>query len=198
MIYSTTKGLEIKPNTIVAFFDAEYTARSNTDKGIQEMIQCALYISRYEEDGQWTELAEYVSYVKPLYVPTLSEFIIDFTGIQQEDVDNAKLFTSAINEIYELCKKYKVSKIYVWGPDKMVLKYNMELTRAPYRRSKILLSKIEDVSERVSTSLGFNYILSQVNACEELQITPNGKPHDAGRDAQSLRQIMYKYFQQNK
>ena len=195
MRYFTPAKMEIKPNTTVAFFDAEYTARSNTDKGIQEMIQCALYISQYNEAREWIELDEYTTFVKPMYVPTLSDFIIEFTGIQQTDVDNAPMFTEVVNNIYELCKKHRVSKIYVWGPDKMILKYNMELTNSPFRRSRILLSRIEDVSETVSSGVGVNYILSQTNACEELQIKPIGKPHDAGCDAKTLRQIMYKFFE---
>lgn len=188
---------ELKAGTRIAFFDAEYTARSKTDKGIQEMIQCALYISEYLGDGEWKDIDEYVEFVKPMYSPQLSNFIIEFTGIQQTDVDNAKMFKTIINEIYELQKKYKVNKILVWGPDKQIIKYNMELTRCPYRRSRIILSKMEDVSEVISKSLEVNYILSQNNACQEMQIQQVGKQHDAASDAKNLQHIMFKYFKQN-
>ena len=191
-------GMKITPKTRIAFFDAEYTAKNNTDKGIQEMIQCAMYIAEYNENKTWSTIDEYVTFVKPMYVPQLSDFIIEFTGIQQSDVDNAKTFVTVINELYELIKTYNVSTICVWGPDKSILKYNMELTQSPFKRSRMLLSKIEDVSEMVSKSLGLNYILSQTHACQELEIEPIGKQHDAACDAQTLQQIMFKYFNQQK
>ena len=134
--------MQIETNTVVACFDAEYTARNETDKGIQEMIQCALIICQVDENGLWRQIDEYVTFVKPMYVPKLSEFIIQFTNICQEDVDNAPLFTLVAEEIYQLIKKHKIDTVYVWGPDKPVLKYNMELTSYPIWKSRQILKKM--------------------------------------------------------
>ena len=181
-------------NTVVACFDAEYTARNETDKGIQEMIQCALIISKVDENGVWNEVDRYVNFVKPMYIPKLSEFIIQFTNIHQEDVDNAPLFTVVVDEVYQLIKKHKVNSIFVWGPDKPVLKYNMELTSYPIWKSKQILGKMYDVSAMVSAGLGVDYIMSQAHACEDLDIHPVGKQHNAYDDAQNLQQVMQKYI----
>ena len=187
-------NMQIETNTVVACFDAEYTARNETDKGIQEMIQCALIICQVDENGLWRQIDEYVTFVKPMYVPKLSEFIIQFTNIHQEDVDNAPLFTLVAEEIYQLIKKHKIDTVYVWGPDKPVLKYNMELTSYPIWKSRQILKKMCDVSTMVSSGLGVDYIMSQTHACEELDIHPQGQQHNAYDDARNLQQVMQKYI----
>lgn len=183
----------IEPNTVVACFDAEYTARSETDKGIQEMIQCAMLIFRVDENYQWHFIDKYVDFVRPIYIPKLSDFIMQFTNIKQEDVDGAELFTVAVENIYKLVKKHNVDKIFVWGPDKPVLKYNMELTNYPIRKSKMLLERIYDVSGEISQGMGLDYILSQNHACQELEITPIGHQHDAYCDAENLQLVLEKF-----
>lgn len=188
------RNMQIEANTVVACFDAEYTARNETDKGIQEMIQCALIVSHIDANGAWIEIDRYVNFVKPMYVPKLSEFIIQFTNIRQEQVDNAPLFTVVAEEIYQLIKKHKIETIFVWGPDKTVLKYNMELTSYPIWKSKQILRRMNDVSALVSTGLGVDYIMSQNHACEELSIQPQGQQHNAYDDAQNLQQVMQKYI----
>ena len=190
--------MQIETNTVVACFDAEYTARSETDKGIQEMIQCALIVCEIDANGHWRKIDEYVKFVKPMYVPKLSEFIVQFTNIQQEEVDNAPLFTVVAEEIYQIIKKHKIETIYVWGPDKPVLKYNMELTSFPIWKSRQILRRICDVSNMVSTGLGVDYIMSQTHACEELDIQPQGPQHNAYNDAQNLQQVMQKYIELKK
>ena len=190
--------MQIEANTVVACFDAEYTARNETDKGIQEMIQCALIVSHIDANGAWIEIDRYVNFVKPMYVPKLSEFIIQFTNIHQEEVDNAPLFTVVAEEIYQLIKKHKIETIFVWGQDKTVLKYNMELTSYPIWKSKQILRRMNDVSALVSTGLGVDYIMSQTHACEELDIQPQGQQHNAYDDARNLQQVMQKYIELKK
>lgn len=191
-------NMQIETNTVVACFDAEYTARNETDKGIQEMIQCALIVYQIDENGKWHRIDEYVKFVRPIYVPKLSEFIIQFTNIHQEDVDKAPLFTVVAEEIYQLIKKHNIDTIYVWGPDKPVLKYNMELTSYPIRKSRQILNKMRDVSLMVSSGLGVDYIMSQTHACEELDIKPKGTQHNAYDDAHNLQQVMQKYIELKK
>ena len=186
--------MQIETNTVIACFDAEYTARSETDKGIQEMIQCALIVYQIDEKNNWHEIEKYVSFVKPMQIPKLSEFIIQFTNIHQEDVDTAPLFTVVADEIYQIIKKYKVESIYVWGPDKPVLKYNMELTSYPIWKSRQILKKMYDISTMISVGLGVDYIMSQAHACAELEIQPLGQQHNAYDDARNLQQVMQKYI----
>ena len=102
----------------IAFFDAEFTALSAHDRGVQEMIQCSLIVHQVESSVNCDQLLRmndiptvvYKTYVKPMYNSELSNYIKDLTGIKQEDVDNGKSFCDAIDDMYMLCSEYKIEK----------------------------------------------------------------------------------------
>ena len=76
----------------VAFFDGEFTCHTNENRGIQELIQCSIFIYEVEIENDvlismskkpvW-ELSECV---KPIYSKKLSSYIKKLTGISQNDV----------------------------------------------------------------------------------------------------------------
>lgn len=51
---------------------------------------------------------EFRSYVKPTINPTLSEFCINLTGIQQSTVDQSPTFIQVLNEFQEFLARYSL------------------------------------------------------------------------------------------
>lgn len=183
----------------VAFFDAEYTADNQDNKGLQEMIQCSLLV--YEADinknGSVVSISSeikdsFVSYIKPIYNKELSEYIIKLTGIQQSSVSSGVSITKALDSLLRLVKSYDIKTIYVWGPDAFILKENMRFVDYDINKSNAILSPISDVSEKVSNAMGFSKVLSQSAACILSGIEQDGRSHDAFSDSKNLVKIVTK------
>lgn len=116
------------PETFV-FFDLEYTAwegsyeRSWSGEGeYREVIQ----IGAIQLTGSGLEeIAHFVEYVKPVKNPTLSDFIVSFTGITQADVDtHGTTFSNALGKFGHFIGDLPA---YCWGRDIEVLKENCQL-----------------------------------------------------------------------
>lgn len=58
---------------------------------------------------------EFECIVKPVQHPNLSDFCVELTGIQQEDVDKANGFRAAFNEFVSWQKKYEGCLFCSWG-----------------------------------------------------------------------------------
>ena len=185
----------------IAFFDAEYTALNEKDRGIQEMIQCAFVVYKIElsDDQKLVSMSNepifiYNTFVRPVYNRTLSPYIKKLTGIEQEDVDTGKLFVDALNDLCSVVDKYKVGDILTWGPDRMVLKKNCDVLDCCNKKTRKLLDKFSDVSEALSDLLGYEAILSQHRVCELLLIAEIGDLHDAYCDATNLSKIIKSFI----
>ena len=97
----------------IAFFDAEFTADTAKDRGIQEMIQCALVVHEIQITDErflisMTEepIHAYNTFVKPRYTKRLSKYIRDLTGIKQSDVNGGKDFDDVISDICDIINNY--------------------------------------------------------------------------------------------
>ena len=184
----------------VAFFDAEYTALSADDRGVQEMIQCAFVIhqigfSEFNKPVMMTKepLYVYATYVHPLYNKKLSDYIMSLTGIKQTETDNGRELNTVISDLYNLCEIYDVRRIITWGPDRVLLKSNCDLIDCDRDKEKKLIRKFRDVSKRFSDALGYDYTLSQHRVCELFKIGEIGARHDAFSDAINLSSIVRKF-----
>jgi inhibitor of KinA sporulation pathway (predicted exonuclease) len=184
-------------NCNIAFFDAEFTARSERDRGIPEMIQCAFLIHKVavSNDGSILcvdsmPLRTYTTFVQPVYAKQLSKYIQDLTGITQESVDNGQVFKEVIDTVYDLIKRYDVKMIVTWGPDRGMLKKNFYFCDYDRKRVDEILRLFEDVSFKVSQGYGYKYPISQSKMCEILNVKENGFHHDAYDDALNLSKIV--------
>lgn len=188
----------------LAFFDAEFTALSAHDRGVQEMIQCSLIVHQIEMSAETNRLLKmtdkpavvYRAFVKPIYNTTLSEYIKDLTKIRQEDVDSGKRFHNVIDDIYNLCNEYKIKKVLTWGPDRALVKTNCSTSGYNTHKSRVLCGKFQDVSKLISSRLGYDLPISQHKACELLNIPEDGNAHDAYYDATNLSKIIKKFCRQ--
>lgn len=182
----------------IAFFDAEFTADSAKDRGVQEMIQCAFLVYKIivSEDRKLLSISDepeyvYTTYTKPIYHKELSDYIKQLTGIKQDDVDNGKTFSNTMEDIEKAIKQYQIAKIIVWGPDKLMLKYNCAISG--YHRSNRMFKKFNDVSQKLSDFFGYELTVSQHKMCELLHITEIGDSHNAYYDALNLKQIIREF-----
>lgn len=112
-------------------FDLEYTAwegsyeRNWSDENEhREIIQIgAIQIKGIELH----EVNHFLEYVKPVINPHLSDFIVSFTGIAQEDVDTRGIaFSDALGKLGHFIGDLPA---YCWGRDTDVLQENCRLTR---------------------------------------------------------------------
>lgn len=183
----------------LAFFDAEFTANSNEDRGVQEMIQCAFLVHQIELlDGKIVHMADepvftYTTFLKPTYNKQLSDYIKNLTGINQEDVDSGKSFCSVVDEIYAVIKKYEIKKIITWGPDRQMVRGNCNVINCNLFKARAIYNKIEDVSKKISDLCGYRNIISQHKICEQFGIAEIGEQHNAYCDAKNLSKIIKEF-----
>jgi inhibitor of KinA sporulation pathway (predicted exonuclease) len=187
----------------VAFFDAEFTAQSAKDRGVQEMIQCAFVVYRIEisDDNRLVSMTDepifvYTTFVRPIYNPQLSDYIKELTGISQEDIDSGKDFCDAIEDMYVALKKYRIKKIFTWGPDRFLLKGNCDVLDYNSIKAKTLCNRFYDVSKNLSDMCGYNNIISQHKMCQLFGISEVGEHHNAYYDAINLSKIIKEFYGQ--
>ena len=181
----------------VAFFDAEFTAKSEKDRGVQEMIQCAfiVYQAEVSEDNKLISVAAepmfvYKAFVKPMYSKELSEYIKELTGIDQVDVDGGEEFCDVIENIYKNVQLFDVVAILTWGPDKILFRNNCNVVNCDRRSASTIHRKFKDVSTTLSDYFGYDVVIAQRKVCEILGIDEIGTRHDAYSDAVNLSQIV--------
>lgn len=182
----------------IAFFDAEYTALSEKDRGIQEMIQCAFIIyqirvveNRIDSMGNEPVII-YKTFVKPTYNKELSDYIKELTGIEQEHIESGKCFNDVIDDLYSLIRTHKIHHVVVWGPDYALLKSNCSVVACNKIKAACIRNSFIDISHNVSDFLGYDVDISQNKACELLQIKTIEPAHDAYCDAENLSKIIKK------
>ena len=184
----------------VAFFDAEFTSKSDgQNRGEQELIQYAILIYKVIEKHGHTTLSndpifEATSFVKPSMKPVLSKYIKKLTKITQQDVDEGKPLISAVDDIYHALKKYNTRDVYVWGPDRLVLRTNLLLSKSDTDNSRFVCGKFKDLSRKISQKLGYDRPITQHAASEKLHLAEIGSKHNAYYDALNLAQIYRQMF----
>lgn len=184
----------------VAFFDAEFTAETAKDRGVQEMIQCAFIVHQVEvaDDNTIITISEqpiftYTTFIKPIYTQKLSDYIKELTGIMQEDVDSGCSFCDALDQMYGAIKKYRIKKVFTWGPDRLLIKGNCDVVSCNPFKSKILCNKFCDVSKNLSDVCGYSNVISQHKMCQLFGIDEVGDQHNAYYDAVNLSKIIKEF-----
>jgi inhibitor of KinA sporulation pathway (predicted exonuclease) len=187
----------------IAFFDAEFTALNEKDRGVQEMIQCALIVHQAEvsSDKKLINMSDdpifvYKTFVKPVYNPKLSDYIKELTGIEQENVDTGKAFAETVDDIYKALKEHNVRSIIVWGPDRTLLKRNCDVLDCYNWHARTICRRFNDVSQILSDFCGYDVTISQHKACQLLHVQEFGELHDAYCDATNLSKIIKEFYGQ--
>ena len=187
----------------IAFFDSEFTSNSLKDRGIQELIQCALIVCTvtYTEEkkpiGISNPIAEYKTFVKTNYNKELSEYIKGLTGITNDEMKRGESFADVMMKLRDLIEQYKIKSIVVWGPDQMLLRRNCALNGFEKNTMRKILDRFKDVSVKISKLYGYKCSVSQKQICENLKLKMDGKNHDAYYDALNLSKMISRIVENN-
>ena len=171
-------------------YDLEMTVRRKKGQ-VAEIIEIGA-VKVVEENGIPRAESTFQSFVRPVIVPRLSPDTTSFTGIQQQDVDNAGTLPEVIRnfldwigpEEYFLC---------AWGPDDLrQLLQECRQHRIPtdwivnHNNLQRMLSKAFKLEKHQQLGLK--------NALELLEIPFSGSHHRALDDAMNTAQILIKLF----
>ena len=195
------KSMEKLLKQNIAFFDSEFTSNSLKDRGIQELIQCALIICTVTstDDNKPIEISEpifeYKTFVKTNYNKELSDYIKGLTGITERDVSSGESFNSVMEMLKQIVEEYEVKTIVVWGPDQMLLRHNCTLNGYEKKKMKKTFDKFKDVSVKISKAYGYKCSTSQKQICEDLKLKMDGQAHDAYYDALNLSKMISKIIE---
>ncbi|MFT5820008.1 MAG: 3'-5' exoribonuclease 1 [Crocinitomix sp.] len=80
-------------------FDLEATCWDQYDKSPNETIEIGAVLVNDQKEI----VSEFMTFVKPIKYPKLSDFCTELTSIQQSDVENAPYFNAAIEDFKKWC-----------------------------------------------------------------------------------------------
>jgi len=199
-------GITLEKAPQVVVFDLEYTAWENSlinawkdDGQDPEIIQIgAVEISLI--DDRWTMTREFNQYIKPKSNPTLSEYIIELTGIRQKFLDeNGIAFPQALALFQEFCRE--ANFLCCNGTDAEVIQLNTEIncTENPFHNTQIVnvrrfLAEFFHLEEDCNELHSHN-LPSLLNLlADDCEIQKRVGSHDALEDAHSIaRALAYIY-----
>ena len=173
-------------------FDLEFTVLRN-QRYLSEIIEMGA-IKVQEHDGQLMMLDLFHTHVRPYSNPWLSPLTIEFTGIQQEQIDAAPSFKDAVVKFqewlgdtpYYLCS---------WGPDD---KYQLLRHCNVHKINVDWICNFNDIQLMFTRLQGHDYgqRLSLKRSLDALSIQFIGNQHNALDDAFNTTKIFKKIFPQ--
>ncbi len=176
----------------IIILDTEYTSREWALKRnfsgpheFPEIIQIAAILV---DTKTFEELDRFVAFVKPLYNPTLSDFIKELTHITQEQVDGAEDFVTVIKKFKD--RAWDIDT-YSFGNDGLTIAENCGLNKMafPFR-----IGMFQDAREifRASGIPAEQYVSSTIN--KYFQIENEGTGHNALDDVRNIIRSLKKLY----
>ncbi|MBU2884065.1 exonuclease domain-containing protein [Psychrosphaera sp. B3R10] len=174
---------------LFVIYDTEFTAwegsmarRWSEPWEHRELIQlAALKIEVCDTGCQILE--SFSRHIKPIINPTLSQYVIDLTGITQTLIDQKGVsFPAAIYDFNKFCQGDDV-KLASWGNDQKVLAENAELNGI--RLAPKLLEHI-DLSVPLRKIEKYNFQVCSGLLHKQIGIQLKGHVHDALHDVNSI------------
>ena len=136
-----------------------------------------------------TVLDRFQAFVRPLQRPRLTPFCIALTGIQQADVDGARLFSSAAHDLRIFAGRYRAPDAgwMSWGDyDRKQIERDCrrhaigDPLELPHENAKRLFAK----RQRLGKAVGL------AKACELAGLTLEGRHHRALDDALNVARLL--------
>lgn len=186
--YFLRSYVSMQPKHIVVY-DLEFTAwlGSNTRKWsesweLREVIQLAAVKLAISQQGAII-VSTFNELVKPHVNSTLSDYIIELTGINQNTIDEMGVdFQSALLQFYHFCCDGELPS-YAWGNDEQVLRENCTINKLPMPKFAAGFVNLQHIA--LSRKLaGANLASGEV--AEYLGVSLEGHKHNALFDVRSL------------
>lgn len=171
-------------------FDLEYTAWEGSQErnwsGKNEHREIIQIGSIRVAGSNVSESDHLLEYVKPIINPTLSDFIVELTGIKQSDVDSRGiLFSKALPRLGKFIGELPA---YCWGRDIEVLKENCILNSTELPRFFSQMINLKVTLSPVFESIGVDTkkyssgtLISALTGAQEPR-----RAHDALNDMRNL------------
>jgi len=158
----------------------------------REIISVGLVIAGDNYEVQ----KKYHAFIKPVLHPAVSDYCRNLTGIQQKDVNNAEDCGVVFDEILQMCRRYSVSAIYVFGNgDVPAITNNARIRRKMNMDSRSMLTVRNKLIDIRPAILARMHLKKRGNGLKRLAEYLNVEcthQHNALYDAKMLMEICHK------
>ncbi len=169
-------------------FDLEATCWEEKQNKINEIIE----IGAIAIDENLNKLGYFGEFVRPKLEPKLSDFCTTLTTIQQQDVDNAKLFPEVFRNFETWCYSFETPvQMVAWGfYDKKQIEQDCQLHQVDQTLTKRYISLKHQYSRirKLKRPIGLEKALKNETLVFE------GTPHRGIDDAINIGRIFHLYF----
>ena len=148
-------------------------------------------------DDKYNIKNRYSTNIRPIHKPILTDYCKELTGITQADVDHGKKSNNAFRDLKDLCDRYSIDYVFVFGDfDEVAIKATAKWNKKAKEKTEnlfVIKSKTVDVRPAIINAMGGQYKgmgLSKV--ADELGIKKKGDHHDAIDDAMLLFRVCKK------
>lgn len=175
------------PNATTLVVDLEATCSDDGSIDVEHMETIEIGACWVEPDG--TLLERFQSFVRPVVNPRLTSFCTNLTGIQQEDVDEAPLFSTAAAAFSQFVERHKVaSSIWMsWGTydHKQLVRDSARHgvnhpIMIPHQNAKRMFAKAQRIGKEVGMA----------KACALAGLSLEGTHHRALDDALNVARLL--------
>ena len=133
--------------------------------------------------------AEFQSFVRPIVHPTLTEFCLNLTSIQQRDVDSADLFDAVVAKLKQFLSEYPSQSILFcsWGGfDKKMFHLDCQRHRISYPFS----DQHCNLKARFRQATGLPRQIGMAEALRQSELTLEGTHHRGLDDARNIARLL--------
>jgi len=179
-------------------FDVEYTAWEGVGRRLdfaeREVIQIGAMKVNFD-NIDINVVSTFLEFVKPTVNPKLSEYIMNLTGITQQNIEEHGLtLNEALNQ-FEIFCSYGENKTFSWGDDSRLIKKNTELVSIEFPS---FLSNNTDLKSRIPLIIDkYDLNVSSGNLHRSVGLNLEFKNHDALDDTKSIFETL-KFLHHNK
>ena len=168
-------------------FDLEYTAWDGAERRLKsaerEVIQIGAIKINFD-DTDINIVSTFQEFVKPTVNPQLSDYIINLTGITQQNVEDQGLTLHEALNKFEIFCSYGKNKTFSWGDDSRTIKKNTKLIGIEFPS---FLANNTDLTSRIPMTIDqYNLNVSSGNLYRSVGLNLEFNNHDALDDTKSI------------
>jgi len=179
-------------------FDVEYTAWEGVGRRLdfveREVIQIGAMKVNFD-NIDINVVSTFLEFVKPTVNPKLSEYIMNLTGITQQNIEEHGLTLNEVLNQFEIFCGYGETKTFSWGDDSRLIKKNTELVGIEFPS---FLGSNTDLKSRIPLIIDkYDLNVSSGNLHRSVGLNLKFKNHDALDDTKSIFETL-KFLHHNK
>ncbi|PWT28756.1 3'-5' exonuclease [Butyrivibrio fibrisolvens] len=146
-------------------------------------------------DENYKEISSFRTYVKPVYNDGITKKITKLTGITDEMVQNAPLFSEALSMFTSWCLGIGDDvTVYAWSEsdyDQISGEIALKGYKISEKEQAILGKKWSDFQAEFDAHLGFEKQVSLKTALDMAGVDFSGREHDALDDARNTAELLF-------